>query len=95
MQEGLDRLHARQISDGVQERFEKLRTALEEKDKDLVGEVMGDFLFDLAGLARHWRLNAEDVLRRANQRFLEHFENKEKEQISCPGKKDRPPFGES
>jgi len=67
-----------QIWDGVQERFEKLRTALAEKDKDLVGEVMGDLLFDLAGLARVWRLNAEDVLRLANQRFLEHFEKKEK-----------------
>ena len=83
------------IWDGVQERFEKLRIALAEKDKDLVGEVMGDLLFDLVGLARAWRLNAEDVLRLANQGFLERFEDMEKEQINCPGKKDHPPFGES
>jgi len=91
--EGLAPPDTGQIWDGVQERFEKLRTALAEKDKDLVGEVMGDLLFDLAGLARAWRLNAEHVLRLANQRFLEHFEKKEKG--NCPGKKDHPPFVES
>jgi MazG family protein len=102
--EGYDPLHAGaglappdtgQIWTGVQKRFEKLGNALAEKDKDLVGEVMGDLLFDLAGLARVWRLNAEDVLRLANQRFLERFEEAEKEPISCPGKRDRQPFGES
>ena len=93
--EGFDSPHKGQTWDGVQERFEKLRIALAENDKDLVGEVMGDLLFDMAGLARAWRLNAEDVLRLANQRFLKRFEEMEKEQISCPGKKDLPPSGES
>jgi len=103
--EGFDSLHVGaaglappntgQIWDRVQERFEKLRDALAEKDKDLVGEVMGDLLFDIAGLARVWRLNAEDVLRLANERFLERFEEMEKEQISCPGKRDHQPFDES
>ncbi len=102
--EGFDPLHVGaglappdkgQIWDGVQERFEKLRTALAEQNKDLLGEIMGDLLFDIAGLARAWRLNAEDVLRLANQRFLERFEARKKEQTSCPGKRDRQPFGES
>jgi MazG family protein len=93
--EGFDLPGTGEAWDGVQERFEKLRTALAEKNKDLVGEVMGDLLFDIAGLARAWRLNAEDVLRLANQRFLERFEEVEKEQISCPGKRDHQPFGES
>ena len=93
--EGFDPLHAGQIWDGVQERFEKLRTAITAQDTDLIGEAMGDFLFGLVGLARHWRLNAEDVLRLANERFLERFEEMEKEQISCPGKGDHRPSGES
>ena len=78
-----------QIWDGVRERFERLRSALAEKDKELIGEVMGDLLFDMAGLARVWQLNAEDVLRLANQRFLERFEEMEKERKSCPGERDR------
>jgi MazG family protein len=93
--EGFDLPGTGEAWDGVQERFEKLRTALSEQNKDLVGEVMGDLLFDIAGLARAWRLNAEDVLRLANQRFLERFEARKKEQINCPGKRDRQPFGES
>jgi len=93
--EGFDPPHKGQTWDGVQERFEKLRSALAEKNKDLIGEVMGDLLFDMAGLARAWRLNAEDVLRLANQRFLLRFEEMKKEQVSCPGKRDHQPFGES
>jgi MazG family protein len=95
LREGYD-LHGNgEAWDGVQERFEELRNALAEKDKDLFGELMGDLLFDLAGLARAWRLNAEDLLRLANQRFLERFEGAEKEPISCPGKRDHQSFGES
>ena len=60
--------------DAVQTGFEKLESALADKNLELVGEVMGDLLFDIAGLARAWRLNAEDVLRLANQRFMERFE---------------------
>jgi nucleoside triphosphate diphosphatase len=93
--EGFDPPHKGQIWDVVQERFEKLRSALAEKNKDLIGEVMGDILFHMAGLARAWGLNAEDVLRLANQRFLERFEEMKKEQLSCPGKRDHQPFGES
>ncbi len=93
--EGLDMPGTIEAWDVVQKRFEKLRTSLAEKDKDLVGEVMGDLLFDIAGLARVWRLNAEDILRLANQRFLERFEAMEKEQIDCPGKKENQAFGES
>ncbi len=93
--EGFDSPGTGEPWDNVQERFEKLRSALTEQNRDLVGEVMGDLLFDIAGLARTWRLNAEDVLRLANQRFLERFGEMEKEQINCPGKKDHRPLGES
>lgn len=63
----------------VQAEFEALKSAIAQQDRNLVGEKTGDLLFDLANLTRHWGLNAENLLRLANQKFLKCFENTEKE----------------
>jgi nucleoside triphosphate diphosphatase len=39
-------------------------------------EEIGDLLFALVGLARQKGLNAEHVLREANERFVERFKKK-------------------
>lgn len=54
--------------------------AIERRDQGHLGEEMGDLLFRLAGLAREWGLNAEHLLRQANQRFVDRYTG---------GKKDR------
>jgi uncharacterized protein YabN with tetrapyrrole methylase and pyrophosphatase domain len=54
--------------------------AMERQDRGHLGEEMGDLLFQLAGLAREWGLNAEHLLRQANQRFVDRYRG---------GKKDR------
>lgn len=46
-----------------------------EQDEELARERMGDLLFDLANLARVRGFNAEDLLRAANQRFLDRIPN--------------------
>ena len=61
----------------LQEEFEALKSAIARQDRDLVSEKTGDLLFDLANLTRHWGLNAENLLRLANQDFLEFFEKAE------------------
>lgn len=55
----------------VEERFGELEESIFSRDKQQIGQKMGDLLFGLASLARHWGLNAEDLLREANQKFVE------------------------
>jgi len=57
----------------IRERLGELEELDREKDVELFRERMGDLLFDLASLARGWGLNSEDLLRAANQRFVERF----------------------
>ena len=53
--------------------FKDLEGSLARKDTALTGEVLGRMLFDLADLARSLGLNAEDLLRKANQAFIDEF----------------------
>jgi tetrapyrrole methylase family protein/MazG family protein len=58
----------------VTEEIDELREAM---DNDVIGEIeheLGDVLFSLAQLARHYELEPEQVLRIANTRFLGRFE---------------------
>ncbi len=58
----------------VEEEFAELQEAM---DKDVISEIeheLGDVLFSLAQLARHYELDPEQVLRLANARFLDRFE---------------------
>lgn len=63
----------------VVERFEELKKAVSSSDKERIGRKMGHLLFGLASLARDWGLNAEDLLRHANQKFIERVEEMEQE----------------
>ncbi len=49
------------------------------KDRDLIRQRMGDLLFDVANLTRSKGFNAEDLLRDANQRFHDRFQDAEEE----------------
>ena len=57
----------------VQEAFGELSKSLENDDHEKMKENIGDLLFRLAGLSRQKGLNAEHVLREANERYLEGF----------------------
>ena len=46
--------------------------------KKEVEEELGDLIFSLVNLARHWGLNSENVLSEANRKFLKRFELMEK-----------------
>lgn len=57
----------------VQDAYQKLSEAFAEGDARSLTRQMGDLFFALAGLARQRGLNAEHVLREANERFVEQF----------------------
>jgi MazG family protein len=54
-----------------------LRKHVGVRDKEGIGEIIGTCLFHLADLARHWGWNAESLLRKANQAFLDRFQEEE------------------
>ena len=51
----------------------ELKEAIEKEDKEKVEEEIGDLLFSLVNLSRHWGLNAEDIMRKTNQKFIDRF----------------------
>ena len=56
-----------------------LREAVVEgKDLDIAGE-MGDILFVLVNIARNKKIDAEEALRSANNKFVDRFHHIEKE----------------
>ena len=70
---------AEEIWAEIEEGFGELRKNISEQDKNRIGKEMGDLLFALANLARVSGLNAEDLLREANRRFLERLKKIEEE----------------
>jgi uncharacterized protein YabN with tetrapyrrole methylase and pyrophosphatase domain len=43
-------------------------------DRERIAAELGDVLFTAANAGRHLKVNAEDALRSANQRFTDRFE---------------------
>lgn len=66
--------------DSVSRAFLKLRRAVETVEPPVpegtVEDVAGELLFAMAGLCRRLNLNAEEILQRANGRFIEGLETR-------------------
>ena len=69
--------------DSVWEKFheeiDELKKADKSKDISDLKEEIGDVLFSVVNLARHLKLDSEDLLRRANSKFINRFKAIEKE----------------
>ena len=61
------------VLETVEEELGELKSALAAGDNEAVRAELGDVLFTLANLARHLKVNPEDSLRAANDRFLKRF----------------------
>lgn len=72
-----------EIGDKILEQCEVLKSAIDRQDKDVVGKEMGRLLLNLVRLLQHWGLNAENLLRLANQEFLEHLQKIERKLNDC------------
>jgi len=78
----------------VEEEFEALKKSIHSQDKGRIGKELGDLLFLLVSLARHWGLNAENVVRRANQEFFERFKEMEEKLKALDMEPDKAPMDE-
>lgn len=63
----------------VGEEYKELAEAIADREKDRIGEEIGDLFFSLVNLARHWGLNSERLLRDANKKFTKRFKEMEDE----------------
>jgi uncharacterized protein YabN with tetrapyrrole methylase and pyrophosphatase domain len=76
----------------VEEELRELKAALKDNQPEKVREEMGDLLFSLVNLSRFADVNADDALRRANQKFSDRFsymESKLAIQGKTPGQVSR------
>lgn len=73
---GLNQLHEEALWGKIDEKLKALKETLE-TDNEHFGQEMGDLLFHLGNLARCKGLNAENLLRKANQKFIEGLEGRE------------------
>ena len=70
---GFDWKNREDVFNKVKEEMEELDKGIFHQDKEVVKEEIGDALFSLVNLARHWDFNAENLLRDANQKFIDRF----------------------
>ena len=82
---GFDWPDRESVWEKVQEEMGELKEAMGEKDPAWVEEELGDLLFSVVNLARHWGVGAEDLLRKTNSKFVSRFERMEKA-LSLSGK---------
>ena len=63
----------------LDEEIDELREADQIKNRSNLKEEIGDVLFSVVNLARHLKLDSEDLLRKANAKFIDRFKAIEKE----------------
>jgi MazG family protein len=76
---GFDWAGKKEIWEKVEEEFKELMDVVKEQDPGKISEEMGDLMFSLVNLARHWGLNGEQLMMDANRKFLKRFEMMEAE----------------
>lgn len=76
---GFDWTGKNEIWSKVKEEISELDQAVSTCETAKIGEEIGDLLFSLVNLARHWGLNAENIMRDANRKFLKRFREMEEE----------------
>lgn len=83
------------VFDKVAEEIAELKAEIGQSDNsERVSDELGDLLFALVNLSRHWGLKAEDALRQANAKFERRFRAVEA-RVSALGKSPRDlPLGE-
>jgi len=71
--EGFDWPNVEPVLSKIEEEIQELREAMQQKDQQHVIEETGDVLFSCVNLARHLNVDAEESLRRCNQKFEQRF----------------------
>jgi MazG family protein len=66
-----------QVLKKIDEELNELKEALKEKNKKNIEEELGDLFFTLISLSRHLNLDPDQTLRKANQKFVNRFNDME------------------
>jgi tetrapyrrole methylase family protein/MazG family protein len=83
---GFDWSRTAEVERKVEEEFREIRQAMRSGKKRRIREEMGDLFFALVNLCRFLDLNAEEVLEKANAKFMKRFMEVER-RIHAEGKK--------
>jgi len=83
---GFDWSNAEEVWKKIDEEQEEFKNAWRNRDQKAIEEEWGDLIFALVNLGRHLRLQPEDALQKASNRFIQRFEFMEKE-MKKEGKK--------
>jgi len=75
---GFDWADAAAVWEKVEEETQELKKAMAQGDATIMASELGDLMFTLSNLARHWGENAENLMRRADEKFLKRFEQMER-----------------
>jgi len=70
---GFDWPDKKPVLDKIKEELHELEVEISSASQDKVVEEFGDFLFVVANLARHLKLDPEEALRAANRKFERRF----------------------
>ena len=70
---GFDWPDATQVIDKIHEELNEVKEAASSKDRDRIEDEIGDLLFSVTNLARHFRIDPERALRRTNAKFERRF----------------------
>ena len=75
---GFDWKDANKVINKIEEELEELKIEHFKNNKDNVAEEVGDILFTIVNLTRHYDLDPEDIMRRSNLKFEKRFKAMEK-----------------
>jgi len=70
---GFDWPEATQVIDKIHEELEEVKDASSSGDRDRIEDEIGDLLFSVTNLARHFGIDSERALRRTNAKFERRF----------------------
>jgi nucleoside triphosphate diphosphatase len=70
---GFDWPNASQVIDKIHEELEEVKEASSSGERDRIEDEIGDLLFSVTNLARHYGIDPESALRRTNTKFERRF----------------------
>lgn len=70
---GFDWNNINDVLDKLNEEILELKEAISSSNKDNISEELGDVLFVLANVARHSKIDADESLRKSNEKFINRF----------------------
>jgi len=74
---GFDWNRWEEVYDKILEELDELKTAIKSGNQEDIEDETGDILFAVVNLARFLKVNAEDALRKTNERFIKRWNEME------------------